>query len=43
MGIPPTVLPMTYEGISIFRVHDNRIAEVWFISDMMGLLQCLWQ
>ena len=43
MGIPPAGLEMKYDGISIFRIHDGHIAEAWLISDMMGLLQCLWE
>jgi steroid delta-isomerase-like uncharacterized protein len=43
LGIPPTGLEMKYDGISIFRIQDSRIAEAWLISDMMGLLQCLWR
>ena len=43
LGIPPTGLEMKYDGISIFRIQGARIAEAWLISDMMGLLQCLWR
>lgn len=43
MGIPAAGETMSYDGISIFRIHEGRIAEAWLVSDMMGLLQCLWR
>jgi predicted ester cyclase len=41
MGIPPTGKKVTLTGISIARIADGKIAEVWGASDQVGLMQQL--
>ena len=41
MGIPPTGKKVTSTGISIVRIADGKIAEVWGASDQLGLMQQL--
>ena len=40
-GIPPTNREITLSGIYIFRIEDDRIAEVWNLWDQLGELQQL--
>ena len=40
-GIAPTGLPVEYAGAALFRFRDSRIAEVWVLGDVYGLLQQL--
>ena len=40
-GIPSTNREITLSGIYIFRIEDDRIAEVWNLWDRMGELQQL--
>jgi predicted ester cyclase len=41
MGIPPTGKVVSMAGIEIMRFVDGKIAEVWHIDDVAGLLQQL--
>jgi len=41
MGLPPTGKAITMTGIEIFRVNDEKIAELWGEVNLMGLLQQL--
>ena len=41
MGIPPTGKRFRFEGISIFRIADGKIAEPWETWDKLNLLQQL--
>lgn len=38
MGVQPTGRPVTVPGTDEFRVADDRLAETWVCSDMLGLL-----
>ena len=40
-GIAPTGTRVTYPGISIFRIQDGRIVDVWVIGDTLGLMRQL--
>jgi predicted ester cyclase len=40
-GLPPTNRKVVYSGINIFRVENNKIAEIWDISDRLWLWQQL--
>jgi steroid delta-isomerase-like uncharacterized protein len=40
-GIPATGRRVTWKGIAIYRVADNRIQEAWACWDDVGLLQSL--
>jgi len=40
-GLPPTHRQVVYSGINIIRVENNKIAEVWDISDRLWLWQQL--
>jgi len=40
-GLPPTGKPVSYSGINIFRIADDKIAEVWDIADRLWLWQQL--
>lgn len=40
-GLPPTNRQVVYSGINIFRIENNRIAEIWDISDRLWLWQQL--
>ena len=41
LGFPPTHKPVTFSGIYIFRIADQRIAEVWNLWDQLGEWQQL--
>ena len=41
MGIPPTGKQVAYAGISIVRIADAKIAEIWNAADQLGLMQQL--
>ena len=41
MGIPPTGKQITTTGVTIYRLVNARIAEVWFFPDNLGTLQQL--
>ncbi|UCG24904.1 MAG: ester cyclase, partial [Chloroflexota bacterium] len=40
-GIPPTGKQVKHSGATFYRLANGRIAEVWFLADMMGLMQQL--
>jgi steroid delta-isomerase-like uncharacterized protein len=40
-GLPPTNREATMLGITIFRIADGQIAELWNIWDQAGLMQQL--
>lgn len=37
IGIRPTGKEMTFTGISIYRIEDNKIVEIWQEGDYLGL------
>jgi predicted ester cyclase len=39
MGIDPTGSPIDVQAISLFTIHDGKIAEEWTVWDALGLLQ----
>jgi steroid delta-isomerase-like uncharacterized protein len=39
--IPPTNKQVTFTGITIFKVADNKFTEIWSTADMLGLMQQL--
>jgi predicted ester cyclase len=41
LGFAPTNKPMRYEGLVIFRMEGELIAEVWVISNMARVLATL--
>jgi steroid delta-isomerase-like uncharacterized protein len=41
LGIAPTGRQVSYAGVALFRVADNRIAEGWVLGDVHGLVQRL--
>ena len=41
LGIPPTGKQITTTGVTIYRLVNARIAEVWFFPDNLGTLQQL--
>lgn len=41
LGIAPMGRQVTYAGVALFRVVDNRIAEGWVLGDVHGLVQQL--
>lgn len=41
MGIPASGNQLVVEGINIERVRHGRIAELWHIEDLLGLMQQL--
>jgi steroid delta-isomerase-like uncharacterized protein len=40
-GIPPTSRHVEYAGAAVFRLRAEKIAEVWVLGDVYGLLQQL--
>ena len=40
-GIAPTGRHICYAGAAVFKFRDNRIAEVWVLGDMYGLISQL--
>jgi steroid delta-isomerase-like uncharacterized protein len=40
-GIPPTGKKIGHTGTTFYRLENGRIAEIWFLADMMGLMQQL--
>jgi hypothetical protein len=40
-GLPPTGKHITYSGINIFRITEDKIVEIWDISDRLWLWQQL--
>ena len=41
MGIPPTGVQETHTGITIERIADGKVVEVWINWDALGMLQQL--
>jgi steroid delta-isomerase-like uncharacterized protein len=41
LGIPGTGKQVTQSGVSIYRLADARIVELWFMADNMSLMQQL--
>jgi predicted ester cyclase len=41
LGIPPTGRRVEYAGAAVFRFRNDRIAEVWVLGDLHGLLSQL--
>jgi steroid delta-isomerase-like uncharacterized protein len=41
LGIAPTSRKVSYAGVALFRVVENRIAEGWVLGDVHGLVQQL--
>ncbi|MBT4511917.1 MAG: ester cyclase [Chloroflexi bacterium] len=41
MGIPPTGVQVTMTAISIYRITDGKIMEIWQNSDHLGVMQQL--
>ncbi|HUR56993.1 MAG TPA: ester cyclase [Opitutaceae bacterium] len=40
-GIAPTGQPVTFSGMSLYRVENERIVESWYAYDLFGLLHQL--
>lgn len=40
-GLPPTGRAISYPGIAIFRISEDKVAEGWVMGDRWGLLQQL--
>jgi steroid delta-isomerase-like uncharacterized protein len=38
-GIPPTGKPLLSRGMTIMRIEDGKIAEIWEAIDILGLMQ----
>jgi steroid delta-isomerase-like uncharacterized protein len=38
-GVGPTGKQVTVTGISVYRIADGKLAEIWVQSDTLGLLQ----
>lgn len=41
MGLPPTGKPITMTGIEIFRIENDKIAELWGEANLLGLMMQL--
>jgi len=41
LGIPPTGKRIRFGGISIYRLDEGKVAEVWEQIDMLGFMQQL--
>jgi steroid delta-isomerase-like uncharacterized protein len=41
MGVPPTGKQVSFTGIEIERIEDDRFVEFWTIGDMLGVMQQL--
>jgi len=41
MGIQPTGKAISFTGIDVYRIVDNKIIEMWYAEDLYGLLQQL--
>ncbi len=41
LGVAPTGRQVSYAGVALFRVVDNRIAEGWVLGEIHGLVQQL--
>ena len=41
MGIPPTGKQVSWTGISIYRIEDDKLVEAWGNTDDLGVMQQL--
>ncbi len=41
MGVPSTGKQVTWRFITIYRIADNKLAEVWSEADQLGMMQQL--
>ena len=41
MGVPATGKPIDFYGVSVVRIEDGKVAEIWGASDGLGLMQQL--
>ena len=41
MGVPPTGKQVTWRFITIYRIADGKLAEVWSEADQLGMMQQL--
>jgi steroid delta-isomerase-like uncharacterized protein len=41
LGIPPTGNPLTWTGISVYRLADGKVRETWWSKDVAGMLEQL--
>jgi steroid delta-isomerase-like uncharacterized protein len=41
MQVPATGKPIDYHGVSVVRIEDGKVAEIWGASDGLGLMQQL--
>ena len=39
LGIPPTGNKILVKGIEVFRIKDEKIVEMWWVMDNLGLMQ----
>ena len=40
-GIPPTGQQVTVQGVSVYRINNGKITEIWWGYDTLGVLQQL--
>lgn len=38
-GVPATGRPIEYQAITIYRIMDGKLAELWFVADFLALMQ----
>jgi predicted ester cyclase len=41
MGVPATGRPIDFRGVSVVRIEDGKIVDIWGASDWLGLMQQL--
>jgi len=41
MGVPATGRPIDFRGVSVVRIEDDKVAEIWGASDGLSLMQQL--
>ena len=41
MGLPATGKSITMTGIEVLRIENGRIAELWGVANLLGLMQQL--
>jgi steroid delta-isomerase-like uncharacterized protein len=41
VGIPPTGKKVSHGGTTFYRLENGRIVELWFLADMLGVMQQL--
>jgi predicted ester cyclase len=39
--VPATGKPIDFQGVSVVRIEDGKVAEIWGASDGLGLMQQL--